>query len=261
MQRLMGVEQKPPEPFAGEGGGVAYNVDALPKGNVSIWIGLPRDQMRIEPTRFSKSDDSVSWSDNIGRWIHPLFSMDAQSVDIGLAGDRIEVVVPALVKKVDRELAEQMVILMTHLRNDALGEQAPYTPQRTWNKEVEGSLDLDGQTVTFEFSSCLVYTEDDLAGNLDVMVRTSPPLSAEKLSDNLRLALAGFDELVDSDGYGQCDDGIVDVSFGLANSTIGFGDDVREAMKSIREVDVCWGDGRGKKLATLPCEFVRKASS
>lgn len=261
MLRLMGLEQKPPEPFQGEVGGIAYHVDALPKGNVSIWIDIPRDRMRIEPTCFRKTEGSVSWSGNIERWIHPLFNMGAQSVDVGFSGDKLEVIVPAFMKKVDKELAEQMVVLMTHLRNEALGEQLAYEPKRPWSKEAEGSLDLHGRIVNFEFSSCLVHTEDDLAGNLDVMVRTNPSLPAEELSENLCLALPEFEELVKSDAYGQCDGGNVDVSFGLANSGPGFGNDVREAIKSLRDVDIFWGEGRERRLATLPCEFTREATS
>ena len=87
------------------------------------------------------------------------------------------------------------------------------------------------------------------------MVRANPRIPAEDLSEGLRLALPGFDDLVTSDACGELDDGIADVSFGLANSAIGFGDDVREAVKALREVDVFWGDGRDRKLTTLPCEL------
>ena len=46
---------------------------------------------------------------------------DTLAIYHAAAARRIEVVVPAFLKKVDKELAEQMVVLMTHLRNEALG--------------------------------------------------------------------------------------------------------------------------------------------
>ena len=49
-------------------------------------------------------------------------------------------------------------------------------------------------------------------------------------------------------------DGIIGVSFGLANSAIGFDDDIREAIKSMTDVEIFWGEDRGRKLATVPCE-------
>jgi hypothetical protein len=136
----------------------------------------------------------------------------------------------------------------------------PVEQQRIWNKAAEGSLELDGQVVNFEFSSCLVYTEDELAGNLDVMVRTNPDLPAEKLSVNLQLSLPGFEQLIESDAFGYCGDGIAEVSFSLGNSGIRF-DDVREAIMSIRDVGIFWSDGRKSQLATLPCEFASPESS
>lgn len=257
MLRLMGLEQKPPDPFQGEVGGIAYHVDALPKEFVSIWIDLPRDRMQIEPMLRRRNDEDVKRA-RFEHFIEALWKYGVQSIDIGFSADKIESVVPAFIRKVDKELAETVAALMVQIRYEALGEQPAYESQRSWSKAAEGTLDLDGQTVTFEFSSCSVQTRDDLAGNLDVMVRTNPSLLADVLSDNLRLALPGFNELVDSASYGQCDDGISDISFGLADSTIGFGDEVREAIKSIEEVDVLWGDRRDQKLATLPCEQAKE---
>jgi hypothetical protein len=127
-------------------------------------------------------------------------------------------------------------------------------PQREWNKEAEGSLEIDDQIVNFEFSSCLVFTEEDLAGNLEVMVRASPSLPAEKLSGNLQLLLPGLEQLIESDAYGYCGDGIAEISFAPGNSGIRF-DDVRETIMSIRDVEIFWCEGRNNKLATLPCEF------
>lgn len=88
------------------------------------------------------------------------------------------------------------------------------------------------------------------------MVRTTPSISEEELGKHLKLSLPGFEDLVSSDGYGQFDDGdgVMGVSFGLANSSIGFNDGVREAIKSTHDVDIFWGEDRANKLATVPCE-------
>lgn len=255
MLRLMGLEQTPPDPFEGNFGGLVYHVDALPKGNVSIWLELPRDRMRIEPLSRKRNDEDVK-STRFEHFIEALWKYGVQSLDVGCSGERIEVVIPAYFRKVDRGLAEQVAALMVHIRNEALGEQPVCESPRPWSKAADGAFDFGGQTVRFEFSSCLVYTKDDLTGNLDVMVRTSPNLPAEKLSDSLWLALPGFDDLVGSDAYGKLADEVVVVSFGLVNSTIGFSDDVCDAVKSLQEVEMFWGDGRERKLATLPCEFV-----
>jgi len=59
--RLMGIEQKPPEPFDGQFGAFTYHVETLPKDYASIWIDLPRQRMQIEPylqKRFDGPDKS-----------------------------------------------------------------------------------------------------------------------------------------------------------------------------------------------------------
>ncbi len=254
--RLMGLEQKPPEPFDGEVGGFDYQVEALPKDNSSIWIHLPRNRMQNKPLLRKRSDGHVP-STTIDHFVDAILRLGANTVDIGTNGDKIEAVIPAFLNRVDKELAEQVVALMVQVYYLALGERQPFKMTRPWQKAAEGTLDLNGQTVTFEFSSCLVYAEDDLAGNLDIMVRTTPYISEEQLGEHLNLALLEFDELVASDGYAQYDDGdgIVGMSFGLTNSPIGFDDEVREAIKSILDVEVFWGEGRERKLATLPCEY------
>lgn len=43
--------------------------------------------------------------------------------------------------------------------------------------------------------------------------------------------------------------------FGLANSAIGVDDKIREAIKSLRSVEVFWGETRERQLTTLPCEI------
>lgn len=258
--RLMGLEQKPPEPFDGRLGKFKYHVESLPMDYVSIWIDLPRHRMQIEPQlrkRREGSDESDEFipRTTIEHFIDAILRLGAQTVDIGANGDKIEAIIPAFLNKVDKELADQVAALMVQIYYAALGERQPYKMTRPWKKVAEETFELDGKAVTFEFSSCHVHTEDDLAGNLDIMVRTLPFVFEEHLGEQLKLALPGFDQFVSSDGYGQYDDadGIVCVSFGLANSAIGFDDDVREAIESMQDVEIYWGDNRERKLATVAC--------
>jgi len=210
--------------------------------------------MIFQPICLHGIEDLASLSGDTA-WVNTLFCMGAASVDLGLSGDRIEVVVPAVPKMPEEWLIRSMVAMMKSERYEALGEPHQYEWEQSWRKEAEGSLDLDGQTVVFEFSSCFVDTdfEGGTAGNLDVKVRTSPTLTAMEL-DNLWLVLPGFEDLIEPAGHsGQTADGIVEVYYCLGNS-IDFDDDVREAIKSIQEVDIFWGKSRERKLATVPCE-------
>ena len=56
----------------------------------------------------------------------------------------MEVVIPAFVKKVDKDLAQQVVALMVQIRNEVLGERPAYESPRKWRKVAECTLDLDG---------------------------------------------------------------------------------------------------------------------
>ena len=146
---------------------------------------------------------------------------------------------------------------LLELRREALGEQTPYQPQRPWSKEAEGSCDLDGETVKFEFSSCLVDIDEEAGtlGNLDVIVRTTPSLSIDEL-DRVRLEVPGCDKLLKSDAYGEIESGF-EFCFSLAGMSGLDGDGDREwrreLVKTLENVSVFWGDARETKLATVPC--------
>lgn len=252
--RLLGLAHQPPEPFQGEVEGVLYHVDTAPHGNVGIWIDLPRDRMVIEQQLLKRHDHADQPSRTaIDYHMQPLWTLGAQSIDIGFSGDKIEIVVPAFLKKVDKEFAEQVVVSMVQVRHEALGEGVAHEMHRPWAMEAERTLDIDGQALTFAFSSCVVHTEGDLAGNFDLMVRTEPPLSPEQLAENLWLAIPGYDDLVDVSGYGSLDSAS-EMIFALRNSLIEFDDAVKKVIISLKEVEVCWGNNRDMKLATVQCE-------
>jgi hypothetical protein len=133
--------------------------------------------------------------------------------------------------------------------------------QRSWAQETESTIDIDGELVTFEFSSCLVDTDEEAGtlGNLDVMVRTTPSLGPDKLTDNLWLEVPRYDELLDAPGYGQFEGGF-ELSFPLAELAASLGFDAdrsrewrRETVKTLEEVNIYWGNTRETKLATLRC--------
>jgi hypothetical protein len=261
LARLLGLwtPQQLPEAFHGRVENVDYDVQPLSRGMVSISIHLPRDRMRIQPRLFRKIEDPCLG----GGWIYPqLFNMGAQSVDVGFSGDKIEAIFPGEIVRVDKAFAEQVVALMVRLRKEATGQEVVHVvEQRPWAKEAENAVDVDGEIVTFEFSSCLADTDAEAGtlGNLDVMVRTTPGLPPDKLADNLRLEVPGQDELLSAPAHGPFEGGI-ELSFGLVDlaSSLGLNADrarewMQETAGTLQEVNVFWGNSRETKLATVRC--------
>jgi len=264
--RVLGLwkPEELPEPCSGRILDVAYDVRPLSRGMVSISMYLPRDRMVIQPTCVRKSEGSARSERNTGWCIDALFSMAAQSIHVGSDGDKLEVIFWGEARRMDNEFIKQAVYFMLHLHCEALGEQFPaaHEMQRLWSKEAESSLDFDGQTVTFEFSSCLVDTDEEAGtlGNLDVMVRTTPSLPLATLRDNLRLGAPGYAGLLDAPASGQIEGGFElcfapleelgcpDMDYDARH------DWRRETVKSLQEVNVFWGDSREAKLADLRCD-------
>ncbi len=217
--------------------------------------------MRIEPQLFRKTENQCPGT-KIGPSIRPLFNIGAQSVDIGCTGDKIEAIFPGEIIRVDEAFAEQVVVLLLQLRHEATVQEVAYGVQRRpWIKETENAIDVNGELVTFEFSACLIDTDEELGtlGNLDVMVRTTPILPPDKLTDNLWLEVPGYDELLRAPAYGQVEGGF-ELSFALGDlgPSLGFDGDRcrewrRETVQTLQEVNVFWGDTRETKLATLRC--------
>jgi len=261
--RLLGLwsPHELPAPFRGRIKGVDYDMHPLSGGTVSISVYLPRSRMRIEPQLFRKTENPCPGT-KIGTWIRPLFNIGAQSVDIGCTGDKIEAIFPGEVIRVDKAFAEQVVVLLLQLRHEATGQEVAYGVQRRpWAKETDNAIDVDGEFVTFEFSSCLVDTDEELGtlGNLDVMVRTTPILPPDKLTDNLWLEVPGYDGLLRAPAYSQVEGGF-ELSFALGDlgPSLGFDGERcrewrRETVQTLQEVNIFWGDTRETKLATLRC--------
>ena len=261
--RLLGLwsPHELPTPLHGRIGETDYDAQPLPGGNVSVSICLPRDQMRIEPQLFRKTENQCPGT-KIGPSIRPLFNIGAQSVDIGCTGDKIEAIFPGEIVRVDKAFAEQVVVLLLQLRHEATVQEVAYGVQRRpWIKETENAIDVNGELVTFEFSACLIDTDEELGtlGNLDVMVRTTPSLPPDKLTDKLRLEVPGYDELLRASAYGQFEGGL-EVSFVIGDLGPGLGFDEdrcrewrRETVQTLQEVNVFWEDTRETKMATLRC--------
>ena len=262
--RLLGL-WSPPElsaAFHGRIHDVDYNVQPLSGGNISISIYMPQARIRIQPQLFRKTEDPCLGVAKIGTWVSSLFNMGAQSVDVGFNGDKIEAVFPGEIVRVDKAFAEQVAVLLLHLRDEATGQEAANVAQRRpWAKETEATIDIDGELVVFEFSSCLVDTDEEAGtlGNLDVMVRTSPSYPPDKLTDNLWLEVPGYDEMLRSLAYDNLEDGF-ELGFALLElaSSLGFDLDRalewrHETVNTLQEVNIFWGNTRETKLASLRC--------
>ena len=248
-----------PAPFRGRIHGADYDVQPLSGGMVSISIGLPRERMRVQPQLFRKEGPWPGTS--IGTWVQPLFNMSAQTVDVGSNGDKIEAIFPGEIVRVDKAFADQAVSLMLWLRNEVTGQQSAYVPRRPWAKEAESTIEVDGDRVTFEFSSCLVDTDAEAGtlGNLDVMVRTTPSLPPGKLTDDLWLEVPGYDERLQASSHSPFEGGS-ELGFGLVDlaSSLGLDADrarewMQETVGTLQEASMFWGDAGQTKLATLPC--------
>ena len=251
-----------PAPLHGRIDDTDYDVQPLSGGNVSVSIYLPRDRMLIQPTCFRKDEGCVRSERNVGCFVDELFNMQAQSVDVGSGGNKIEAIFTGEIVRVDKAFAEQVVVLLLHLRNEATGQEVAHAVRRRpWAKETGNTIDVDGEPVTFEFSSCLVDTDEEAGalGNLDVMVRITPSLSPDKPTDNLWLEVPGYEELLRASAYEQFEGGF-ELSFGLGDlgPSLGFDRDRcrewrRETVQTLQEVNIFWGDTRETKLATLRC--------
>lgn len=133
------------------------------------------------------------------------------------------------------------------------------TPKPTINLRFEASEKVfwEDRWVTLEFSPCLTHTKGDLTGNLDVAVRSSPPLAAETLVENLRLRVPGVGELLTVFGIADVVDK-VEVTFSLCElaSSLGVDDFIgwqRAKASSLDTVEVWWGASGDRRLATLSC--------
>ena len=152
------------------------------------------------------------------------------------------------------ELADQY-----RLCGASVDELHRVTPQPTINLPFETSENVfwENRWFSLEFSACVTHTVGDFTGNLDVAVRSSPPLAAETLVENLRLRVPGFGELLTVFGVADVGDK-VEVTFSLCElaSSLGVDDFIgwqRAKASSLDTVEVWWGASGDRRLATLSC--------
>ena len=132
-------------------------------------------------------------------------------------------------------------------------------PQVRINLPFEGKqrVALDGQWVTIEYSGCLTHTQGDFTGNLDVAVRSSPPLDVESIVENLKLKVPGYVELLDVLAWEKVENQ-VEVIFGLSDLTSVDVDYLvdweRRLASSLRDVELWWGKPDSTKLGTISCK-------
>jgi len=267
LARLLGlIPTVSRQSFDGVVNGVSYSAKPLSGDATAVSIHLTRYRLQDPPAIFVnsvKNEDSLGRSGRVGELVHCIFRLGASSVDVGTASDAIIAVFPNLARVVDAPHAEQAVALMTQLRAEMTGEQLAMPP-RTMpdHPPTVASVEIDGRMIRFEFSPCLIDADEDdgTFGNLDVTVRTDPQMTSDALWQHLRLAIPGYDEILDAPGCGSVDQGI-ELGFALIELAAILGhaaDDKRQAwlrnmVATLKKVDVVWAADQTIPLATIPC--------
>ena len=116
-----------------------------------------------------------------------------------------------------------------------------------------------GQSVSLEFSGCLIHTTGDFVGRLEVAVRSSPPLPAEAIVENLRLRISEHDQLLDVGDFSDLSN-LCEVAFHLADLAPSDVDDMpgweRDTAQGLRSVELWWGEADPQRLATVSSTHV-----
>jgi hypothetical protein len=156
-------------------------------------------------------------------------------------------------------LLEKMVTVVEGLKDACRSalEQNVLERSKSWTFDQKQTLDVGGESVTFEFSVCKVHTEGEATGNLDLAVRTDPQLPSDVLLQNLRLKLPEYADSLTVMGSGKIDCGLVMI-FGLGDlaSELRVDDFIgwqRETAAALVTVDILWEPQGERRLATLPC--------
>jgi hypothetical protein len=156
-------------------------------------------------------------------------------------------------------LLEKMVAVVEGLKDACRSalEQNVLERSKSWTFDQKQTLDVGGESVTFEFSVCKVHTEGEATGNLDLAVRTDPQLPSDVLLQNLRLKLPEYADSLTVMGSGKIDCGLVMIfNLGDLASELRVDDFIgwqRETAAGLTAVDILWGPHGEIKLATLQC--------
>jgi hypothetical protein len=134
-------------------------------------------------------------------------------------------------------------------------------PQIDLPFEAAERIAVEGRWILVEFSGCLVYTEGDLSGNLDMASRSSPPVPAEVLINHLRLRVPDHDGFLTAVAWAD-DDRAKSLTFSLADLAPIDVEDIsaweRDMASTVTAVEIYWNDSGVQQLATVSCSQVNE---
>ncbi len=107
---------------------------------------------------------------------------------------------------------------------------------------MEATLDLKSQQFRFEFSEATVHLEGEFAGNIDVVLSSSPAIRWRDLHPALRLSVAGDAELLDVVGHLQVAD---------RHEMTFLSEFIRESERTPASIRAYWGANQETYLGSL----------
>jgi hypothetical protein len=148
----------------------------------------------------------------------------------------------------------------------AVGAQTAMATPLKWETENTVTAVVDSDEVTFEFSPVYLFTDDDLRGNVDLMVLTSPTLTDEQLCERLHLRIHGEGTMLSCLAHGQTEvdePGVLVLSFSLSDTIEAFDFDrpryekwIDEIAANPRHVEIFWDDSDYQLLCSATCLIV-----
>jgi len=115
--------------------------------------------------------------------------------------------------------------------------------------DKEYSITIDGGLVTFEFKDSLIHSEGELAGQIDAIITTKPPLPQNLLLDELHIKVPGTNEYLYIYGYGVVENSLK----ATFNSS-----DIVDTQKLPDMVEVYWGANGEQFIGEMCCQRYTK---
>ncbi|PJF39171.1 MAG: hypothetical protein CUN54_09295, partial [Phototrophicales bacterium] len=215
LQRLMGIT--PPEPpLTGrrEVNGVQYDVDTVSRNETAISIQLPCHQLVVPPTCYRKDDETFNRDYRFGPLIDCLFKLGAGAVDIGTRDSRLSATFDHRFVSIDNAFSEQAVAVMVNLRHQVIDAQPVAAPPK--HSVAESTVEINGHNIAIQLYAAQIDTDasDGTFGNIELSITAKPAIPPETISQNVRIIIPGYDNLLDDTGYRLVDGG-VELGFAL----------------------------------------------
>ena len=115
--------------------------------------------------------------------------------------------------------------------------------------DKEYSISIDGEPITFEFKDSLIHSEGELAGQIDAIITTKPPLPQNLLLDELHIKVPGTNEYLYIYGYGVVENSLK----ATFNSS-----DIVDTQKLPDMVEVYWGANGEQFIGEMCCQRYTK---